>query len=234
MKLATDSEHVVITGTNGSGKSHEALYQLSQRSFDTRPWVIVNFKRGDLVDQVPVTARMTVHDAPPTDPGLYVADARWEDGQRGGALDRFLMKCLDQGRIGIFIDEGQMLTPPHYGLRSVLTRGRHPEVCLMFITQRPAHVDTFAFSECKYIQMFQLFHPDDHARIAAYVPPDMVDFDALAEAGEHHSLYFDLRARTVELVGPAPDFMEIHRRILTRLPVYVDAKEPVRPPRIRL
>ena len=46
----------MIAGRTGSGKSQEAAWQLSQRALDEKPWIIVDFKGGDLMAGVPVTA----------------------------------------------------------------------------------------------------------------------------------------------------------------------------------
>jgi hypothetical protein len=223
--LATDQERILIAGHTGSGKTHEALHHLSQRSIDVRPWVILDFKGDDLVSSVPVTEPWTLADGPPDAPGLYVVTCQWDDGEPGGAADRFLRAALDRGNIGIFIDEGQRLGQQNPGLRAVLTQGRSKFVPLIFLTQRPRFVDTFALSESEYLQFFNLPHPDDRDRIARFVPADRLDFARLQALGPHHSFLYDVRNDRLHTLGPAPDFATIHRRILTRLPRYDDGPD---------
>jgi len=220
MQLPTDSERILIAGHTGSGKTHEALHHLSQRSIDEKPWIILDFKGDDLVSSVPVTAPADKHAPPPVDPGLYVVRVSWEDAEPGGLVDRYLLAICDQRRTGVFIDEGQMLGHRNRGIRTLLTQGRSYECPLIFVTQRPCYVDTFAFSEADYLQLFLLTHPDDKERVAGYVPRDRLDFDRLRAAGEHRSFLYDVRHDRIEILEPAPPFGDIYDRILTRLPTY--------------
>lgn len=234
MRLPTDTERIVITGHTGSGKTHEALHQLSQRSYDEKPWIIFDFKGDDIASQIPITAPLELGAPLPNDPGLYAVTCSWQDGEPGGKVDKLLHQICDHRRIGVFIDEGQRLGHRNSGLRTVLTQGRSFEVPLIFLCQRPVFVDTFAFSESEYLQIFFLPHPDDRDRIGEIVPPDKLDFDELRGAGLYHSQLYDVRRNTVTLLGPAPPFDEIYNRILTRLPVYEDAPQPLLPRRARV
>jgi hypothetical protein len=235
MRLPTDNERILIAGHTGSGKTHEALHHLSQRSIDTRPWVIVDFKGDDLVSKVPITAPRTLDDPPPDDPGLYVVPANWADGMPGGRVESYLAAIIDHGGIGVFVDEGVRLGHHNKGLRNLLTTGRSKECPCIFLCQRPLFIDTFALSESEYLQFFLLPHPHDQDRAREYAPG--LDFDRLRAAGEHHSMAYDVRRNALELVGPAPSFDAIYDRILTRLPRYQDApSSPIarNPRRVRI
>lgn len=233
MRLPDDSQRIVIVGHTGSGKTHEGLHQLSQRSIDTMPWVMIDQKGKDLVAQVPVTAPATLDGPVPTDPGLYAIRAGWEDINPGGPLDRYLLSVCEAGNTGVFIDEGQLLGQNNRGLRTLLTQGRSLGCPLIFVCQRPVFVDTFVFGCADYMQCFILHHPDDRDRIERHVPADKLDFGRLHGA-KHHSWYYDPAANTAELIGPAPPFNEIYDRILTRLPKYEDAPDDPIPRRIRV
>lgn len=230
MRLPNDREAITIIGKRGSGKSHEGLWQLSQRSFDEMPWIVITFKDDDLMDAIPVNAIIQPTDAPPTDPGLYSMRAMPDDLESRGNVDRFLSRCLQQGHTGLFIDEGQMMGQHSRGLRLVLTQGRSPHVPVIFLTQRPVHVDTFALSEPDFYQFFLLTHPDDVDRVHRQCPV-RPDFDQLREYGPHHSFWYDTVTNKVELTGPAPPRQEVFDRILYRLPRFEDSEAATALPR---
>lgn len=234
MRLATDNERVFITGKTGTGKTTEGLWQLSQRSIDVMPWIIIDFKKDDLVAQLPVTALVSIREPPPREPGLYVAGATWEDAEPRGGIDSYLLAILAQGRTGIFIDEGQVMGQRSRGLRMVLTQGRQPQVPVIFLTQRPVNVDTYTLSEANILQIFLLIHPDDHARVAGYVPPDRLDFNELRRLGDHHSFWYDVDKDDLEIAAPCPPFTDVYDRILLRLPRYEDAPAEQLPRRVRV
>jgi hypothetical protein len=237
VRLPNDSERVLIAGHTGSGKTHEALHHLSQRSFDVMPWVVLDFKGDDLVACMPISAPADLGDPPPAEPGLYVVACEWADGEPGGRVQTYLERCLDRGNVGVFVDEGLRLGQHNPGLRAALTTGRSKHVPLIFLTQRPCYVDTFALSESDYLQIFMLPHPDDRDRIGRFVPRDRLDFDRLRAAGEHHSFWYDVRADKLEILAPAPGMPMILNRIFTRLPIVVDAPDaPVNdfPRRVRI
>jgi hypothetical protein len=235
VRLPTDNERLLIAGHTGSGKTHEALHHLSQRSFDAMPWVIFDFKGDDLVSAVPITAPASLAEPPPEAPGLYTVKCDYTDGEPGGRVQTYLESCLDRGHVGVFIDEGLRLGQHNPGLRALLTQGRSKNCPMVFLTQRPAFVDTFALSESEFLQIFMLPHPDDRDRMLRYVP--RLDFDALRRAGVHHSFWYDVRADRLDVLAPAPSFPQILNRLLIRLPAYVDAPDaPVadNPRRVRV
>jgi hypothetical protein len=223
MRLPTDNERVLIAGHTGSGKTHEALHHLSQRSFDAMPWIILDFKGDDLVAAMPITAPASLGDGPPDEPGLYTVKCDYTDGEPGGRVQSYLESCLERGHVGVFVDEGLRLGQHNPGLRAMLTQGRSKFCPLIFLTQRPAFVDTFALSESEYLQNFMLPHPDDRERMQRYVP--RLDFDALRGHGEHFSYWYDVRADRLDILAPAPAMPEILHRLFTRLPIYVDPIE---------
>lgn len=226
MRLPRDDESMVILGHNGSGKTHEAMYQLSQRSFDVMPWIVLDAKGDDLVAQLPITEQLTVTDNPPDIPGLYVVRVRLEDFDEG-RVARFMNQCLEHRNVGMLADEGQYFGHRNRGLHNYLTQGRSANCPLICLSQRPLNIDTYLFSESAFIQTFYLPHPDDKERVTQYIPSDQLDFTELQSHGKHYSYIYCVRDNSLELLEPAPKWSEIYGRILTRLPVIED--EPLAP-----
>ena len=224
----------MITGRTGSGKSMEAIAQLSQRSFGERPWTVLDFKGDDLVSQLPITAPWTIHDAPPTEPGLYVVKFDLSHTGKGGAVDTYLRRVYAQGNHGTFLDEALWLGHHNTGLKMLLTQGRSRSCPLIIVTQRPVNIDVYAWSESEYIQCFHLQRPDDQDTMTRAFPRASIDFDRFPEYGPHHSLYYDVRRGTVELCAPCPDFPDLYDRILAQLPVYEHEHIPGLPRRVRV
>jgi hypothetical protein len=235
MRLPKDSERIIIAGRTGSGKTQEALWQLSNRSFDEMPWLMVDFKNGgDLVGATPVTAEIPLSGPPPTEPGLYATRASIRDCDKGGRMEPFLLECLDQGNIGLFIDEGTYLGQHNTGLRMILTQGRSKRVPLIFLTQRPRHIETFALSESEFLHFFKLQHPDDYRRVEEYIDPERMPIRTLYERPPHWSYCWDTVTDSIELLPPCEPISTIMDRIITRLPKYVDAPAGGPLPRMRV
>jgi DNA helicase HerA-like ATPase len=217
---------MLICGRTGSGKSTDMADHLSRRSYDVMPWVICDFKPDDVIAQLPITEQLSLDAPPPVDPGLYVVRVAHDDVAEGGRLDRYFRAVHAQGNIGIAIDEARRLGQRHYGFRLLLTEGRQRRIPMIMCTQRCFYIDTFAMSESEYIQVFQLQHPDDQARIESFVPPDAFDFMELAGKGMHWSYWYDTRQMSCELLPPCPPIGQIAATIRDRLPEYEDPYAP--------
>lgn len=229
MRLPGNDEAAVICGRRGSGKTHEALWHLSQRNYDEMPWVAFDLKGDDLVSAMPCNDIVSVTSDPPNVPGLYVCKIGFDDYANGNLSDYFT-KILEQGSTGIFIDEARPIGHRNLGYNRLLSQGRSKHCPMVIVMQRPAFIDTTTFAEVEYFQIFPLQHPDDVERIGKFVPPDRLDFETLRQAGPHHSWWYDIRVDDLEMVEPAPPLPVVFDRVLTRLPHFVEP-EPERLPR---
>jgi hypothetical protein len=220
VRLATDTERLVVIGRTGTGKTTEALSELSQRSFDEMPWIMFDFKHYDLVSQIPVNGILSLHDKPPDDPGLWTIKVFPAECDPHGPLDQYLSRVIEHRDIGLFVDEGHLIKPGNKGLREVITLGRSAHVPLIFAMQRPVFVDTFVISESEIVHLFLLQHPDDYDRIARLIDPAKFNNLTLRGLPPHHSYRYEYARDEGELLPPCPPFEDIRDRILTRLPVY--------------
>jgi hypothetical protein len=224
----------LIAGRRGSGKTQEALDQFSQRSFDEIPWILLDFKGGDLVSKMPCTARPSIHDPVPSEPGVYVVSAEIEDHNRGGAVNNYLLQIFRRGNCGIVIDELGMVGQSSQGLRLILTQGRSKRVPFIFCCQRPFNIDIWALSESEFIQVFNLQFQSDRDRIHEYIPEEKLNFDDLRALGKHHSVLWHYDSDDVEFLKPCRTFPEIYDHVLTRLPKYEEIPQPDPGARIRV
>jgi len=213
-RLPNDTERVVITGMTGTGKSQAALWQLSDRSYTLMPWVILDFKRDDLIAQIPHTKEIT-YEEPLNTPGLYIVRPGPTDVE-DGHVDAFFIKLLEHENVGIYIDEGYMMKNSS-GLNAVLTQGRSKRLPVIFLTQRPKLVSLFAFTEAQFIQVFYLQFQQDRDRVQEYFPSHVDIDDVVKDLPEHESLWYDVKQREVVQLRPVPGLDTILARFDERL-----------------
>src|SRR5215469_2654678 len=130
-------ERLAVIGRTGSGKTHFAVWALSKANWPTRPWIIVDYKRDDLIGELPGVEEISLTPRRmPRHPGLYVVHPRPDSDD---AVETFLMRIWERGHTGIYIDEGHIL-PERGGLQAILTQGRSKKIPAIVLTQRPKWV----------------------------------------------------------------------------------------------
>jgi hypothetical protein len=72
LRLPTDAQRITIIGKTGSGKTQGAAWLLAHRSFDKKPWIILDFKYDELLGEISGIKEIGVRDALPKKPGLYI------------------------------------------------------------------------------------------------------------------------------------------------------------------
>ena len=234
MRQPRDDEGVLICGRRGSGKTQEALDQFSQRSFDEIPWILLDFKGGDLVSRMPCSDRPSIRDPVPTEPGVYIVSAEVEDHQRGGPVNSYLLQIFKQGNVGVVIDELGQVGQNSQGLRLILTQGRSKRIPFIFCCQRPVNIDMWALSESEFIQVFNLQFQNDRDRIHEYIPEDKLNFDELRDLGKYHSVVWHYDADEITFYGPCRRFEDIYDHTLRRLPKYEEIPTPDPDQRVRV
>jgi hypothetical protein len=214
MRFPTDQQHLTIIGRNGSGKTQAALWHLSNRPLSERPWIIVDFKRDDLVAGIPGLIEIPlkpISKAPAS--GLYVVRPHPDDSLE---IEQFLMSIWNHGNIGVYTDEGYMMstsTRPSRAYRAILTQGRSKWVPTITLSQRPNWMDRFIISESTFYQLFHLNSKRDMA-----VVQDFVDGDIFKRLPEYHSYYYDVNRNTLEHLHPVPKIETIYDAFERRLP----------------
>lgn len=200
IKLPDETERISIVGRTGSGKTIAALWHLSQRDIETRPWIIYNFKGDKNIDAIPHTVPLDLNHMP-TKPGVYVVrpnPAQYDD------VESQLWEIWAREKIGVYIDEGYMIGNRNAAFRALLTQGRSKEIPMIVLSQRPVHLDRFVFSESEYFQVFALQHKKDLLTVNDFIPHDLSK-----RLPKHHSYYYDVSDDKLTKLAPVPPLEEL-------------------------
>ncbi len=200
IKLPDSTERISIVGRTGSGKTIAALWHLSQRDIETRPWIVYNFKGDRNIDAIPHTMNLEL-DHMPTKPGVYVARP---NPAQGPEVQNQMWEIWNREGIGVYVDEGYMVGDRNPAFRALLTQGRSKEIPLIVLSQRPVWLDRFVFSESEYFQVFQLQHRKDLAAVNEFIPHDLK-----SRLPKHHSYYYDVGGDKLTKLAPVPALPEL-------------------------
>lgn len=217
-------EHITLVGPTGSGKTHMALALAELCRYS----LIIATKRED-----PLLASLAHRHKVTTDlsevlwaaEGNYPIDKRvmyWPKfpekmGQRERLAKQaqLIRKALDwadkTGNWAIVLDE-LMWVSRNLGLEkeieSVYFQGRTQGVSMIGAAQRPSHVPLLAFSQARYLFLWQSNDRRDLERlreISAGLPPKMIEACVRQlDWKAHEALFIDVKQKEVaRVVGPA-------------------------------
>lgn len=196
MQLATPDKRTAIVGSTGSGKTQAGVWQLSTKDFDVRPWIIFDFKGDTLIRDIkPVEFAIGKH--APEKAGLYVV--RPIPQKDDDAVTNLLWNIWENERTGIYIDEGYMIGNRNAALNACLTQGRSKLIEMIVLSQRPAWMSRFVFSEADYFQAFRLNDKRDYDTVQA-----MISVDIRRRLPPYHSHYYDVSADKSVILSPVP------------------------------
>jgi hypothetical protein len=162
-----DSDRITIIGKTGSGKTQAAAWLLSNRSYKTRPWIVLDYKHDDLLGSIEGARTLAVDGKIPKKPGLYIVHPTPADKER---VEDLLWRIWEREKVGLYIDEGYMIDLRSEAFQAILTQGRSKSIPVIMLTQRPSWVTRFAFSEADYIQLFQLTDTRDAKTVKQFMP----------------------------------------------------------------
>lgn len=186
----------VILGKTGSGKTHAALYQLSMRDFDIRPWIIIDFKGDEAIAGIIGAEEIDVTAKPPKRPGVYIVRPL---PSQTPEVEELFWQIWKTENIGVFIDEGYMLGNSA-AFRALLTQGRSKQIPLIVLSQRPVWLSRFVFSEAEFFQVFWLNDQRDRRTVQSFVRGD-----ASKRLPDYHSLWYDVGRDQSAILAPVPD-----------------------------
>jgi hypothetical protein len=210
IRLPNSKQRITIVGRTGSGKTVAALWHLSNSNFDVRPWVVIDFKTDENINSIPRANYIGLNENPKR-PGIYIVQPHPEDDALGNFLDRIWQR----ENTGVYVDEGYMMSEnakTEKRFKTLLTQGRSKRIPMIVLTQRPAWISRFVFSEADFFQLFHLNDTRDIKTVDSFLPTG-----SLIRMPDFHSVYFDVSANRVTYLSPVPPEDEILEKIDDRL-----------------
>ena len=224
VRLPTSDKRTSVIGSTGSGKTQFAVWLLSTRDFDVRPWVIFDFKGDALIEQLGAT-EIDVAGKPPVNPGLYIVRPLPGDE---AAVSLFLQRCWAQENIGIYIDEGYMLPKLDRWFRACLTQGRSKHIEMIILSQRPVWMDRYVFTEANFFAVFRLNSLEDRKHMRNFVEDrpegEKKRGQEPKRLPDYHCLWYDVDRQQANVLSPVPDadtLISIFKKRLEKRPVKI-------------
>jgi len=213
IRLPNASDRTSVIGRTGSGKTQFGMWLLSTQSFDTMPWVIIDYKGDELIGKIAGIKPIT-YKSVPEKPGLYLLKVLPDEESE---LSDFFRKVWERGGIGIYIDEGYMIGQRDKWFNSCLTQGRSKRIPMIILSQRPLWLSRFVFSESSYFFVFDLTDNDDIKRVRSFVRTRSGE-DIGDQMPPYHSRYYDVSRRYMAKLGPVPSGEKILALIERKIP----------------
>lgn len=199
-RLPDNSHRLSIIGRTGTGKTFTGLWHLSLKNFFTFPWVIFDAKGDQLINEIsaiPGVEQIGFADNP-KGAGLYHMRAT-PPAMKSDLMERFLWRIHQRGRCGLFLDEGYVFDRNSDALNTIYTQGRSLKIPVITLSQRPAWLSAFSFSEADFIQAFDLNRKEDQKRVEEFAP-----FTMRERLRDYHSRWYDVGRNDVREFSPVP------------------------------
>lgn len=218
-KFPGPEDHVAVIGRNGSGKTTFGMWLLSGRNFNEQPAVIINTKGDAFIDEIgriEGVKIISIHDTP-GEKGLYIVNVLPHEQDE---LDAFFHRCWEKENVLIYVDEGYSIQKDDW-FKACLTQGRSKRVPLIVLSQRPAWISKYVFSECNFVSLFNLQIRDDRKKVAEFVP-----VDKNYRLPPYCSYWYNVKENSLVEFGPCPDNAAILKTFRDMFPPGHDAPTP--------
>jgi hypothetical protein len=220
VRVPDNTKRTMVVGRTGSGKSHGSIDLLEQQDWDSIPWVIIDFKGEDLLEEIlhrnkHAIKHISVQNNPPKQPGLYYM--RCNPLVDDDAMEAWLLKVHKQGNLGLFIDEGYAMpkfgsTP---GFTLILTQGRSLHIPVICLYQRPVWMSRFAIAQADFIRVFKQGDERDEKVTKNFCRPAILPDGSklgpleLDKLPDYYSLWHDVGQGRTNVLKPARSKREI-------------------------
>lgn len=193
----------------GSGKTVAGLWHLSQANFTSRPWVLFDFKGEPQLAEIPHTREIGLKDMP-KHAGLYIVRPVPESDDE--AVEGFMWRLWKHESMGVYVDEGYMVSRTNAAYKAILTQGRTKHIPVITLSQRPVWMTRFAISEANFHQIFFLADQSDRDTVQRFIP-----YDVEERLPPYHSYYYDVGEDKLDWLKPVPKPAEIMETFEDRL-----------------
>lgn len=198
--LPDATQRTAVMGRTGSGKTQFGAALLSHADFDRRPYIIVDYKRDDILNAIPgIQAHELGYDAIPREPGLYILHPHPADVEQ---MENFLWKAWEQGDCGLYFDETYMVpNGRNFGaFDALLTQGRSKRIPMICLMQRPTWVSRFVFSESNFFAVFDLTDRRDRRLVQEFIPQSIEN-----KLPEYSSYWYDVNRNKIFQLAPVSE-----------------------------
>lgn len=207
VRLPNETQRLAVIGRTGSGKTVAALWHLSRRNLQARPWIVYDYKTDEHINAIERAQHVDTDFVPKgRDKGVFIVHPLPE--QDDEAVANQMWALWRRGNVGVYIDEGYMIDSKNKAFKALLTQGRSKRIPMIVLSQRPVWLSRFVFSEADFIQCFDLTDERDWSTVESFMP---VEFDRNLK--EYHSRYYDVGKRRLNTFAPVPYVEKILERI---------------------
>ncbi len=166
--LPRPDQRVLILGSNGSGKTVLGANLLSVAAFDQMPYVMIDYKRDELLNSIDRRREIGLTDIP-NHPGLY--HLKPNPVSDDDKIEEWLLKVWAKRNIGLYVDEALRLPTKRTGaFQTILTQGRALHIPVISLSQRPVDLNRYAFSEANHVIVMRLTDMRDRKKVTEFVP----------------------------------------------------------------
>jgi hypothetical protein len=196
-------------GKTGSGKTQFGAWLLSEAPFNRQPYIIIDYKRDAMLGASDRIREIGLNELP-KHPGLYIVRPlpKLDDEN----VENWLWRVWRKGKTGLYFDETYMI-PNRDALQAIYTQGRSLHIPIIALTQRPAWLSRFVFSEAEYYSYFHFNDTEDIKTARRWFPDGLIE-DRLPK---YHSVWYDQDADSAFYLQPVENADSILDHIDSRL-----------------
>lgn len=190
-------DRTTLIGATGSGKTTAGVWMLAHQRLDRRPWVIIDFKREAIFDDVGLPPLKPIgFQTLPKRKGVYILSPN--PGQDDW-LEDWLWRVWKKENIGLYVDEASLM-PDGPAWQAILQQGRSKRIPVICCTQRPVYAKRAVFSEANFFCIYRINDQRDMRTVEGFVPVDLS-----LPLPAHHWRWYDVARNRLLSMGPTPD-----------------------------
>ncbi len=197
----------MFLGVTGSGKSVDAGHLLAFQNWHLMPWIIFDYKEDELITKICKVVgakRIKPSASLPTEPGIYrcIPTPVIDDD----IVEEMLWRIHAHGNIGIFVDEGYMISNSAFD--TILVQGRSKHIPVIALYQRPVWMSRFAIAQADFVCCHFQNDGRDIKTTREFMPPALADDGKIYPIDTHlpkyYSMWYTVGERYSRIKPPCP------------------------------